>query len=250
MSAGASTNLNRIRTNETYLSDSTTPPGQGWEMREFFLSSGVLQQTTVAETPQSDPYTTDWNQASCQPYTLTCNAALLTAWINVNQYIITFPGVYTVPNSFAGQPFLGASAFQPITPPGSTWWNGNPHPFDRPRDTFSANTCNACHGLETATVNEHVMNRVKGQQATLSGFLVGCNGDHDEGFGPHDCEVNPVCPLNAPCVESVRNPGEDPNREIWGDILRRAGIMSNILNGCSSDGLLQGLVLHRNSFVH
>jgi hypothetical protein len=250
LSAGAAANLNRIRTNETMLSDSTTPPGQGWEMREFFLSSGVLHETTVAETPQGDPYTTDWNALTCEPYTQTCDDTLLVAWINANQALITFPGFYTIPNSFGAQPFLGASAFQPVTPPGSTWWNGRPKPNDHARDTFSANTCNACHGLETATANEQVVNRVKGQQAALSGFLVGCNGDHDEGFGPHDCTVNPVCPLTAPCVESVRDPGNDPFREIWGDILRREGVMSNLLNGCSSDGLLEGLVLHRISFVH
>jgi hypothetical protein len=251
MSAGASTNLNRIRTNETYLSDSTTPPGQGWEMREFFLSSGVLHETTMGETPQGDPYGTDWNALTCTPSTPTCNATLLTAWINLNQNIITFPGFYTIPNSFGTQPFLGASAFQPVNPPGSMWWNTNFQVYGaNTRATFSANTCNACHGLETATANEQVVNRVKGQQATLSGFLVGCNGNNLGGGGPHDCSLNPVCPLNAPCVERIVAPPDDGTFETWGDILRRAGVMSNILNGCSSDGLLQGLVLHRISFVH
>ena len=251
MSAGASTNLNRIRTNETYLSDSTTPPAQGWEMREFFLSAGVLHETTVAETPQGDPYTTDWNALTCQPYTLTCNDTLLTAWINLNQNIITFPGFYTIPNSFGAQPFLGASAFQPVNPPGSIWWNTNfPIHSNTTREIFSANTCNACHGAETATAFEQVVNRPKGQQANLSGFLVGCNGTNPGGAGFHDCSLNPVCPLTAPCVESLPDPMGIGINETWGDIVRRAGVLSNILNGCSSDQLLQGLVLHRISFVH
>ena len=147
-------------------------------MREFFLSAGVLHETTVAETPQGDPYTTDWNALTCAPYTQTCNAALLNTWINANQFIITFPGFYTLPNSFAGQAFLGASAFQPVTPPGSIWWLTRGQIIGaNTRATFSANTCNACHGAETATANEQVVNRIKGQQATLSGFLVGCNGN-------------------------------------------------------------------------
>ena len=251
MSAGASNNLNRIRTNETYLSGSTTPPGQGWEMREFFVSAGVLHETTVAETPQGDPYTTDWNALTCQPYTQTCNATLLTAWINLNQNIISFPGFYTIPNSFGPQPFLGASAFQPVSPPGSMWWNTNFPVHTTTREIFSANTCNACHGAETATTTvEQVVNRPKGQQATLSGFLVGCNGTNPGGAGFHDCSLNPVCPLTAPCVESLADPMDIGVNESWGDILRRAGVLSNILNGCSSDGLLQGMVLHRINFVH
>ncbi len=251
LNAGAAVNLNRIRTNETYLSDSTTPTGQGWEMREFFLSGGVLNETTVAETPQGDPYGTDWNATTCAAYTQVCNSTFLTQWIDANDSLITFPGVYTLPSSFGGQPFLGASAFQPVSPPGSTWWLGVPATHNKhTRATFSANTCNACHGLETATANEQVSNRIKGQQANLSGFLVGCNGSHDEGYGHNDCAVNPTCPLTAPCVESVGDRGDDPNREIWGDILRRAGILSTILNGCSSDGLLQSLVPHRVGFVH
>ncbi len=250
-SAGASTNLNRIRTNETYLSDSTTPPGQGWEMREFLLSAGVLHETTMAETPQGDPYTTDWNALTCAPYTQTCNATLLTAWINLNQNIITFPGFYNIPNSFGAQPFLGASAFQPVNPPGSMWWNTNfPVYSHTTREIFSANTCNACHGAETATAFEQVVNRPKGQQANLAGFLVGCNGTNLGGAGPHDCSLNPVCPLTAPCVESLPDPMDIGINETWGDLLRRAGVLSTILNGCSSDGLLQGLVLHRISFVH
>jgi hypothetical protein len=245
ISAGASANLNRIRTNETLLSDSTTPPGQGWEMREFLFSSGVLSETTVAETPQGDPYTTDWNALTCAPYTQACNAALLNTWINANQSIITFPGFYTLPNSFAGAPFLGASAFQPVSPPGSIWWLTRGQIGANTRATFSANTCNACHGAETATANEQVMNRIKGQQATLSGFLVGCNGNHGSA-----CSVSQLCPLTAPCVETILNPDDPGPPETWGDILRRTGVLSNILNGCSSDGLLQGLVLHRISFVH
>ena len=249
-SAGASTNLNRIRTNETYLSDSTTPPLQGWEMREFFLNAGVLQETTMGETPQGDPYTTDWNALTCQPYTQTCNDTLLTAWININQNLITFPGFYTIPNRFGAQPFVGASAFQPVNPPGSIWWNTNFPVNNRTREIFSANTCNACHGAETATKFEQVVNRAKGHQANLAGFLVGCNGPNPGGAGPHDCSLNPVCPLTAPCVESLMDPGDIGVDETWGDLLRRAGVLSTILNGCSSDGLLQGLVLHRISFVH
>jgi hypothetical protein len=250
MSAGASTNLNRIRTNETYLSDSTTPPGQGWEMREFLVRSGALTETTMGETPQGDPYGTDWNALTCEPWTQKCNDTLLTSWININQNNISFPGFYTIPNSYGAQAFVGASAFQPVTPPGSIWWNTNFPVSTRTREIFSANTCNACHGAETATKFEQVMNRPKGQQANLAGFLVGCNGSDPGGAGVHDCSLNPVCPLTAPCVESLEDPMGIGIDETWGDILRRAGVLSTILNGCSSDQLLQGLVLHRATFVH
>ncbi len=249
MSAGASSNLNRIRTNETYLSDSTTPPGQGWEMREFFLSGGVLNETTMGETPQGDPYGTDWNFATCQPYTLTCNSALLSQWINTYQSIITYPGFYTIPDTYLGKAYVGASAFQPVNPPGNVWWGGVNREDPETRVRFSLNTCNACHGRETQTNFEQVVNRAKGQQATLAGFLVGCSGS--SGAYHDDCrEGNPPCPLTAPCTESVGDPQNDPLRHNFGDILRRAGVLSNILNGCSSDQLLQGLVLHRSSSVH
>jgi hypothetical protein len=250
ISGGASANLNRLRTNETLFSGATTPPPQAWEMREFLLSSGTLVETTMGQTPQGDPLGTDWNGFTCQSNTPTCNSHLLTQWINANQSQIVYPGFYSVPATYNGLPFAGATAFQPLYPPGSTWWNvAIGDPIDpRTRRDFSTNTCNACHGRETATSFEQAANRPQGKQAALAGFLVGCNGT--SGQDPHDCSANPRCPLTAPCTESVLDPGNDPNRNSFGDILRRETVMSNVLSSCNGSGLLQGLVLHKVSFVH
>jgi len=136
--------LNQIRTNEVEL-------GELWEMREFVLTATGLQPTTVKLTADNG-----FN-----------NTNVLSSFINANQEAI-LAEQHTVPESFSGRRFLGASSMVPE----DFFWRA-PSVGSEARHKFSLNTCNGCHAGETATEFTHISNRAAGQPAQLSLFLRG-----------------------------------------------------------------------------
>ena len=136
--------LNQIRTNEVEL-------GEPWEMREFVLTAAGLQPAAVKLTPDNG-----FN-----------NTNVLSSFINTNQAAILAER-HTVPESFSGQRFLGASSKVPE----DFFWRA-PSVGSEARHKFSLNTCNGCHAGETATEFTHISNRAVGQPAQLSLFLRG-----------------------------------------------------------------------------
>ncbi len=158
--------LAQIRTNETDRNVS-------WDLREFIIDeqTDVLVPTTVKLTPDAsydDSY-------------------VLGSWIAQNwddivnpntpypELDATFPLPYT--------PFLGAHILNDTN--GAGFWQPKPnwsdytdHESRQARHVFSLNTCNGCHGTETADPNggvffAHVMPREYGVPSRLSSFLTG-----------------------------------------------------------------------------
>ena len=136
--------LNQIRTNEVEL-------GELWELREFVLTATGLQPATVKLTPDNG-----FN-----------NSNVLNSFINANQAAI-LAEQHTVPESFSGQRFLGASSKVPE----NFFWRA-PSVGSEARHKFSLNTCNGCHAGETGTEFTHISNRAAGQPAQLSLYLRG-----------------------------------------------------------------------------
>lgn len=137
--------ISQVRTNEIALAFP-------WELREFRLNAaGALVEVTTALTPRD---------------TLNGSTALRD-FINQNATAIV-NNRHVVPLSFAGAPFRAAASQNNIdfwTAPGIT--NANA------RHVFSLNTCDGCHGAETATGFLQINPRVANQVSTLAGFLTG-----------------------------------------------------------------------------
>jgi hypothetical protein len=125
-----------------------------WEFREFHLSAmtGMLQPVGVALTPD----------ASLN------NTTVLADYINANEAAI-LAEKHTVPPTFEGQPFQGGSMITNFFT-----WNA-PCVSPEAREKFARNTCNGCHTapLETNTFVFQVNPRSKGQESSLSPFLLG-----------------------------------------------------------------------------
>jgi len=267
VTTNASQNLNRVRTNEAFTST------QGiWEQRQFVLSSGALQEVPVPQTPNGDTAAgrIDFNQQTCTPSS-NCLAGVLTSYINASQQDI-LNNNYTVPLSFPSpmSPFLGGSALNGPLEQQLVFWQGNPPPSsNQARSIFSENTCNGCHGRETFVKFRQVENRQPGPPNTaapsvLSAFLVGCSTSSQshpltDQTGPcpppptNTCNLqNTLTQQNPACISWVQDPGDPSGSTInqFAEILRRAQILSTILHGCSSDGLLQSLVRPHISSVH
>ncbi len=138
--------LDQLRTNEIALSFQ-------WELREFGLSAatGLLQEQTVALTPD-----------------LSLNGTTALAdFVNQNEAAL-LANTDVLPNQFEGAPFLGGSVFNNLT----TW--SAPGILDNEaRFQLTSNTCNGCHGPDTATTFLQIAPRFPGQAAALAGFLTG-----------------------------------------------------------------------------
>jgi hypothetical protein len=159
--------LNQLRTNEIALSF----PG-GWELREFRIDGGVLKTAPTLQSPSN----------SFQ------NSATLRQFVTDNEAEI-LDGEFRIPTRFNNAPFLaGSSLIAPPAGPGFKWVVPSPV-NNEARHRIALGSCNGCHHLETGTQNFlHVANRAAGQQAALSGFLVGGpNGSdfevEDQGVG-------------------------------------------------------------------
>jgi hypothetical protein len=145
--------LNQLRTDEIALSTS-------WELREFHLvpaagSQVQLLPAVVKQTPEATP---------------------LNNSISLGDYVNSLPlaelqnNTFVAPLQWQNRPFLGASSInhQDIwDAPNISVSTADPDP----RHLFAINTCNGCHGHETAAVNfVHISNNFP---ANLSGFLTG-----------------------------------------------------------------------------
>jgi hypothetical protein len=266
VTTNASQNLSQIRTNENFTSI------QGlWEQRQFMLDSGVLKEVPLPQTPNGDIASgrVDFNQQTCTPNS-DCRAGVLTNYINTFQQDI-LNNDYTVPLNFPSpsSPFLGGSALNGPLDQQLVFWQGNPPPnSNQARSIFSENTCNGCHGRETFVHFRQVENRQAGPPGTsvpsvLSAFLVGCSTSSQshpltDQTGPcpppptNTCNLQNTLSQNPPCISWVQDPGDPSGNTInqFAEISRRAQVLSTILRGCSSDGLLQSLVHTRLSSPH
>jgi hypothetical protein len=125
---------------------------RAWQLREFRLDSdGFLKPAPVKLTPD-------------QSFNF---SETLTQYVNGNESSILAER-HVVPELFNGAAFLGASI---INSGFSAWSVAGVNP--EARHKFSLNTCNGCHGAETATGFLHVGPRFPGEESFLSGFLTG-----------------------------------------------------------------------------
>ena len=145
--------LNQLRTDEIALSTS-------WELREFHLVPAAgrqvqLLQAVVKQTPEAVP---------------------LNSSISLGDYVNSLPlaelqnNTFVAPLQWQNRPFLAASSInhQDIwDAPNISAATADPDP----RHLFAINTCNGCHGRETATINfVQISNNFP---AGLSAFLTG-----------------------------------------------------------------------------
>lgn len=208
--------LSQVRTNELLQ----TKP---WELREFRLNSdGYLTQVTVKQTPDLS-----FDQS-----------ALLRSYAQTNRVAIIADD-YTVPDQVSGTPFLGGDApvqgddvggrdtnaifFWRLRPPSPTVT------IPDLRHHVSLNTCNGCHGAETATRFAHV-----DEFGVLSGFLTGIKVRDPAG------ETYVANVLNS-SGGKLHRAGEPVIRE-FNDLLRRQERMAQILTWpCFMDVLIPRL---------
>ncbi|MGQ0507076.1 MAG: hypothetical protein ACT4TC_17350 [Myxococcaceae bacterium] len=134
--------LSQLRTNEIALSEN------GWELREFTLSpaTGLLQQSPLAQTPHDA-----LNRTS-----------QLRDLVNTNEAAI-LAKTFTVPRSERGGVALNQR---------NTWFAQGIRSAEA-RHLFSLNTCDGCHGEETASNFHHIHNRSAWTEAALSEFMTG-----------------------------------------------------------------------------
>jgi hypothetical protein len=141
--------ISQVRTNDFAL-DSP------WELREFQLNASdkLLREVTVKQTPDLD-----FN-----------NTATLAHWIEINTATIlglTGKSSIEVPLSFNGQPFRAGASVNNF----DVWNSSATNRTAMFR--VAINTCNGCHGAETATSFLHIEPREPGIAARLSTFLSG-----------------------------------------------------------------------------
>lgn len=150
--------IHQVRTNEIAL-------GSPWELREFRLPRPAvagtlvnLRQVTVKQNPRQ----------------ALNNTAELRDFINANEArLLKDSPTHVVPRSLLG----GAS------PENFQVWNAPGINNPKARRAFAVNTCNGCHTSETGTGFLHVVPRLKGQEAGLSGFLTGIDVADPAGGG-------------------------------------------------------------------
>ncbi len=146
--------LLQLRTNEVMFaapdSDPANPFGGGlWELREFIIANGRLTPDTVKMEPRQS----------------LSGTPLLSQWAKENSAAI-LAGTASMPATYRGQAFLGASAPAPF----EFAWDV-PGVSDDVRDALALGTCNGCHVNETGTGFLHVFPGEAGVPATLSPFL-------------------------------------------------------------------------------
>lgn len=201
--------INQIRTNENSLNPL-------WELREFGVdaTSHLLALKSTELTP---------HRATYNPFPAPHTSTLLADFINTHEAAI-LAGNYTVPDLFMGQPFLTGSSLNPSTSINFVW----KHPGianNEARHKFSLNTCDACHGGETATTRFlHVAPRNMGAQAVLSRFLIGSPGS-----------------VASPGTFTMSDPVSGVPRT-FGDLqFRQADLDALVSMSCPSGGLVGGL---------
>jgi hypothetical protein len=259
--------LAEIRTNEVELAGGGSlqnPPV--WEMREWTLGSTIqngvdqFQQVALTQTPDlsfdgggvnGTMFCTFSNQdqnnnpPGCSTALGTIEGLILTGQTGIEN------GTFTVPTSERA-----VSALNPSPSAGGTgvFWDSSPSMqtssnLYTARVIFAASpqvingktgaadpfggingTCNGCHGTETQTAFQQVVNRAatgsRDQPSALSAFLVGCNSSGGTLTSP--CQ-NPFA-LNSPGNEKVQDPVYSSYHNTFGDVGRRLNCLNKILN--------------------
>ncbi|MBK6690368.1 MAG: hypothetical protein IPG45_38230 [Deltaproteobacteria bacterium] len=137
--------ISQVRTNEIALA-------APWELREFRLNAnGALVEVTTALTPRD----------------ALNGSAVLRDFINQNANAIV-NNRHGVPLSIGATPFRAAASQNNID-----FWNAPGISNANARHVFSLNTCDGCHGAETATGFLQIQPRVANQVSALAGFLTG-----------------------------------------------------------------------------
>lgn len=210
--------LSQLRTNENALDPL-------WELREFVLlnraddvvsSDGSLLPDTVKNTPDLS----------------FDNTPFLADFVNNAWSVMSNPDAGTVPLSYQGVPFRGASS--PVT---ITHWD-YPASINNPdiRHKFSLNTCNACHTGETDTKFVHIDARLPGGESALSRFLTGKNAVTTLN--------NPANPYISTALFPVNDPAGSALISKFNDLAARQTAMSDILNtSCKLRSLVSSDVL-------
>jgi hypothetical protein len=164
--------LNQLRTNQAF--DTIE-----WEQREFRLrgtlsgtAGGTLGMVPVRQTPQESLN----------------NSLTLSDWVDANESSI-LADRHVLPAKYPGalDAFL-SPASRTTSPSVIEHWNVDMTRLADPAETrrkFSLNTCDACHGGETATIFLHIGLRDPGAESTLSGFLTGIDVNVPVTHGTH-----------------------------------------------------------------
>jgi hypothetical protein len=179
-------------------------PSGLWQPRQACSQHIPIQKQTLSPSSLGTNFGVNYlndNQMQCETnQNNTCDDLTLTGFINLNTNI-NFPGTYSVPASFDGAAFQGASAFQPTSP--KAFWEGKSGTQVPNRFTFSENTCNGCHGAEMQTLFQQVVNRQPAplnggnpQPSNLAAFLVGCSNTQQE-------PLTQPCPSNSCTLQTV-----------------------------------------------
>jgi len=252
--------LAQIRTNELALGS----PVGFWEQREFHFAQDVsgnaaLPESTVAMTPD-DSFNFGVPQCGQQGMPACTTApGTLNSYISANQdeIVKSLGALPPVPAQYNGSPFLGGSAFNNNNEP-AFWQDQTPcTPNSQPpcqsaldRIYFSANTCNGCHGRETATAFLQVGARATGAVSNLSDFLLGCRDSSDSCVpgSQQQCALNTV---NLACVENVPDPaGLASQPTPFGDLARRVTILSGLIGTTPQSGGMLLPFVNRRIGVH
>lgn len=201
--------LGQLRTNEIDLTDlNVTPAPVPWELREFRLAGGVLDEVSVAQTPAE----TLNRQQIVADYVNTFASDVV-----LDRHVVT-----ALHPAVGGSHFLGARALTfdaSGTSPGTFWTGPTPSSITLPeaRHHFSLNTCSGCHGGETATQFTHVNPLASpGSPAQLSSFLTGVMDDPNTGL---------------PVPFTVADPETGVQRS-FNDLLRRRQRLADLARPC------------------
>ncbi len=243
---GGSSCISQVRSNEIELAPNSGINAQLWEQREFHFSNTggvpVLSEGTIAMTP--DPRFNTAGQPICSSINGApgpCTPGILANYGNNpanNQEIQQTGGALPiVPLNWppaATTPFLGGSALNNAR---AFWLDTTAIVPEIVRIDFSVNTCNACHGGETATTFQQVTSRPINHPSSLASFLLGCT------TGNNTCGVNSPqqCTLNTEnlgqgvggaCIEQIQdpNPNAPPTQPLtpFGDIARRVSFLQSV----------------------
>jgi hypothetical protein len=164
--------LSQLRTNQAF--DTID-----WEQREFQLrgttagtAAGSLGMVPVKQTPLE---------------TLN-DSTVLSNWVDANESSI-LSNRHVVPAKYPGamDAFMSPASLT-TSPAVIEHWNVDMTLLADPAETrrkFSLNTCDACHGGETATSFLHIRLREPGGESSLSGFLTGIDVNVPVTHGTH-----------------------------------------------------------------
>ena len=188
--------INQIRTNDILINP--------WELREFNVLAASNQLAIVS--PKQTPHTSFHNTAALASY---INDPIIQPQILLDRHVVPIA-------------MMGGNVPNPS--PQVTWQApgiGN----NTARHHFAVNTCDACHGRETATTSFlHVAPRNAGVPSVLSNFLLG---------------TGTLASPNA--LFSVPDPVDSTPR-LYGDLFRRqADLNALISNACPSGGVVGAL---------